>query len=81
MQAYLEVAPQIASFPEYSASMRKHLLETKLRHWEPSLRELASKALIHFVHADPQYFAEHALSHLLNSCLDRNLEVNYLEQF
>lgn len=44
-QAYLSVAPNVACFPEYFEPLAWHLLRSKLRHWEKSLRELAAQAL------------------------------------
>lgn len=44
-QAYLSVAPNVACFPEYLEPLAWHLLRSKLRHWEKSLRELAAQAL------------------------------------
>lgn len=45
LQAYLCVAPYVASFPEYFQPLAWHLLRSKLRHWEKGLRELAAQAL------------------------------------
>ena len=53
VQAYLEVAPSIACYEEYSSAMAKHLLEVKLRHWDASLRELAAKAMAELVPCVP----------------------------
>ena len=80
-QAYLDVALQIAPFPEYGVCMREHLLETKLRHWEPALRELASKALAALVGLDPAYFTNHALPYLVDHSTDRMLEVTFPHRY
>lgn len=45
LQAYLSVAPHVASFPEYFEPLAWHLLRTKARHWERGLRELSAQAL------------------------------------
>lgn len=43
--AYLSVAPQIASFPEYTQPLIDHLVDLKVGHWDFAVRELAAKAL------------------------------------
>jgi len=75
VQAYLVVAPYIAGHREYGPAMRGHLLDVKLRHWEASLRELASLALAALVPSDPLFFASTALDVLLPLCTDTSLEV------
>ena len=75
MQAYLVVAPFVAGHPEYGPTMRSHLLHVKLRHWEASLRELASLALAALVPSDPPFFASAALEALMPLCTDSSLEV------
>lgn len=44
-QAYLAVAPHVAGFPGYLEPLARHLLGSKLRHWDKGLRELAAQAL------------------------------------
>jgi hypothetical protein len=39
------VAPFVAGFPSYLEPLAWHLLRSKLRHWDKSLRELAAQAL------------------------------------
>ena len=39
-QAYTRVAPFVGGFPEYRRALADHLVHTKLKHWEKSLREV-----------------------------------------
>ena len=77
VQAYLTVAPFIAQFPEYKQGLADHLLNTKLRHWERSLRELTSKALAALVLTNPSFFLTTAVDALLPLCLNSILEVRH----
>mmetsp|Transcript_38820 Transcript_38820/g.128533 ORF Transcript_38820/g.128533 Transcript_38820/m.128533 type:complete len:122 (-) Transcript_38820:72-437(-) len=42
--AYLRVAPFLASLEEYRPMLLRHLLEVKSRHWDESVRLLAAQA-------------------------------------
>ena len=75
MQAYLSVAPVIATFPQYRNALVEHLLTTKLRHWERTLRELTSRALHALVASEPHLFVTSWVPQLLDLCLDKALEV------
>lgn len=75
MQAYLVVAPYLASFPEYRPALREALLSSKLRHWERSLRELAAAALGALVTTDTAWALATALPQLRTWALDPVLEV------
>ena len=44
-QAYLDVGPRVARLGAYLGPLARHLLHSKLRHWEKQLRELAARAL------------------------------------
>lgn len=72
------MAPFIAQYPEYTQPLVDHLLNTKLRHWERSLRELASKALAALLPSQPEFFSTTAVDMLLPLCLDTVLEVQAL---
>mmetsp|Transcript_15457 Transcript_15457/g.50826 ORF Transcript_15457/g.50826 Transcript_15457/m.50826 type:complete len:1003 (+) Transcript_15457:313-3321(+) len=75
--AYLKVSVFIANFPEYTRPLLEHLLHVKLRHWEKSLRELASKALAALTPADPEFVVSEALPMLLGWMLDPDLCVRH----
>lgn len=69
------MAPFIAQYPEYRQPLADHLLNIKLRHWERSLRELASKALAALMPSQPEFFQTTAVDTLLPLCLNTVLEV------
>ncbi|KAG7308251.1 hypothetical protein JYU34_006930 [Plutella xylostella] len=48
--AYLEVAPYVASFPEYTIPLIDHLVDLKTEHWDCAIRELSAKALHKLAH-------------------------------
>ena len=75
-QAYLSVAPYIATFVDYRTPLIEHILMTKLRHWERALRELASRALGALVCVDMCYFVSSCIPRLLNMCIESALEVS-----
>lgn len=52
--------------------------KVKLRHWDPSVRSLAARALAALVPSNPQYFAGDALDVLLPWTIDPVLEVGCL---
>lgn len=43
--AYLLIAPQVASYIEYTQPLVTHLVDLKVEHWDSAIRELAAKAL------------------------------------
>ncbi|KAL4858426.1 Tubulin-folding cofactor D [Chlorella vulgaris] len=75
--AYLSVAPFVAAFPPYFEPLAWHLLRSKARHWEASLRELTAQALAALVPHRPSFFLEHALPFLLPLCTDPVLEARH----
>ncbi len=77
VQAYMSVAPYIATFELYRQPLAQHLLTVKLRHWEISMRDLAAKALAALASTDSEYFGTGALDYLLPRCLDPVLDVSY----
>lgn len=72
--AYLKVAPFIASYEEYRRPLARHLLLQKLRHWDRPIRCLSAAALGALVPTDPGYFLE-MVDELIPLCLDKTLEV------
>jgi hypothetical protein len=47
-RVFLQVLPTVAAMGggKYAPALARHLLENKLRHWEPSLRQLGAQALV-----------------------------------
>lgn len=77
MQAYLSVAPHVASFPGYLRPLAWHLLRVKARHWDKGVRELAARAVAGLVPLDPAFFAADALAFLLPLCAAAALEARH----
>jgi tubulin-specific chaperone D len=77
MQAYMQVAPQVASYPGYFAPLAWHLLHVKLHHWDKALRELAATALAGLVEVNPAFILQEALPHLLPLCTSSVLETRH----
>ena len=76
-RSYLEVAPFVGQFPEYTEAFVKHLAFVKLRHWECSLRELAAKALRKLcVHAKKKVL-QILFEVLIPLCTDPQLEIRH----
>jgi hypothetical protein len=65
VNAYLNVAPIVAAFPQYRYALLDHLLHTKLRHWDRDVREVAAKALARLAPVDPAWAISTALPALL----------------
>ena len=66
--AYLDVAPQVASFPGYHSVLANHLLEKKLVHWDISVRELAGQALAALVRVNVDFHRNVSIPHLIHQC-------------
>ncbi|KAG2190201.1 hypothetical protein INT46_006400 [Mucor plumbeus] len=62
--AFLSISNDIAKFEEYRYHLIDHLTSVTAKHWDKSMRILASKALYTLVPLDPHYFIEKALLYL-----------------
>ncbi|KAL6757954.1 armadillo-type protein [Haematococcus lacustris] len=79
-QAYLTVAPAVATYPDYGLHLARHLVTTQLRHWDKVLRELAAQGLAALAQCQAlsqSYLATQALDTLLPLSLDQVLEVRH----
>ncbi|KAF8631788.1 hypothetical protein AX17_005003 [Amanita inopinata Kibby_2008] len=68
--AFLEAAPQVAEHQEYRTSLVLHLLEVSIRHWDITIRILASQSLYRVIPTDMESLAHLAFAkafHLLDS--------------
>ena len=74
MQAFLEVAPQVAKYPGYHDAFATHLLHNKLKNWETCMREISAVALAKLVHIDVGFHRSVSVSHLLPMCTSHVLE-------
>ncbi|KAL3615585.1 hypothetical protein CASFOL_041246 [Castilleja foliolosa] len=64
VNSYLHVAVHIAQYDGYLHQFVDVLLQSKICHWDKSLRELAATALSSLVKFDPGYFADVTLDNL-----------------
>jgi hypothetical protein len=53
-------------FDEYRYHVIQHLISVTAKHWDKSMRVLASKALHNLVSLDSNYFIENALPYLVS---------------
>ncbi|XP_013190254.2 tubulin-specific chaperone D [Amyelois transitella] len=75
--AYLVVAPQVASYPEYTQPLVDHLVDLKVEHWDCAIRELAAKALHKLTFKIPEYVAGVILQKLVNKTESIDLNVRH----
>ena len=59
--AYLVLAPYVASYPEYAPALLTHVLTCASSHWDVAIRNLASQAIPGLFPNDPDYFLSQAL--------------------
>ncbi|CAG9461750.1 unnamed protein product [Pedinophyceae sp. YPF-701] len=76
-QAYLEVAPFVASFGQYTIPLVEYLIDTKLHHWDEAVRQLSARALARLAPVATEWLASVGLSRLVNRCTDAVLEVRH----
>ncbi|KAJ0178796.1 hypothetical protein K1T71_005571 [Dendrolimus kikuchii] len=75
--AYLVIAPQVASYPEYTQPLIDHLVDLKVEHWDCAIRELAAKALNKLTDKLPEYVATTVLSKLVEKTESIDLNVRH----
>ncbi|KAI7897840.1 armadillo-type protein [Cokeromyces recurvatus] len=75
--AFLNIACVIAKFDEYRYHLIQHLISVTAKHWDKSMRVLASKALSNLVSLDPNYFLTHALPYLVPNATSNDLQVSH----
>ncbi|XP_030470997.1 tubulin-folding cofactor D [Syzygium oleosum] len=73
VNSYLHVAVCIAQYEGYLHPFAEELLNSKICHWDKSLRELAAEALSALVKYDPEYFANYILEKLIPCTLSSDL--------
>ncbi|KAL6557242.1 hypothetical protein OROMI_017592 [Orobanche minor] len=73
VNSYLYVAVHIAQYDGYLRQFVDVLLQSKICHWDKSLRELAATALSALVKFDPEYFANIILEKLSPCTLSSDL--------
>ncbi|CAA0813577.1 Tubulin-folding cofactor D [Striga hermonthica] len=73
VNSYLHIAVHIAQYDDYLHQFVDVLLQSKICHWDKSLRELAATALSALVKFDPEYFANVILEKLAPCTLSSDL--------
>ncbi|XP_017860136.1 PREDICTED: tubulin-specific chaperone D [Drosophila arizonae] len=63
--SYLSISDFIAQFEEYRQPLIDHLVQRKVGHWDPAIRELTAKALHKLTYRAPEYMAAVVLPQLL----------------
>eukprot|EP00963_Diacronema_lutheri_P012573 scaffold1821_cov344-Pavlova_lutheri.AAC.25 len=76
-RAFLEVAPFVAQFAEYTDAFVDHLVHVKLRHWECSLRKLSAKGLKELCAHGREKVLEALSRTLIPLCTDPQLEIRH----
>jgi tubulin-specific chaperone D len=75
--AFLVVAPFVASFPEYQEALANHLVTRQLRHWDLAMRDLSATALRKLVPLFPHFFVATALPSLLDAALSTDVPTRH----
>ncbi|KAG2210327.1 hypothetical protein INT47_003312 [Mucor saturninus] len=75
--AFLYISLDIAKFEEYRYHLIQHLISVTAKHWDKSMRVLASKALYNLVALDPQYFLDTALPYLVPHATSKDMQVSH----
>uniref|UniRef100_A0A6P4E891 Tubulin-specific chaperone D n=1 Tax=Drosophila rhopaloa TaxID=1041015 RepID=A0A6P4E891_DRORH len=63
--SYLNISDYIAQFEVYREPLINHLVQHKVNHWDPAIRELTAKALHKLSLKEPEYMAAVVLPQLL----------------
>uniref|UniRef100_A0A1B6E9Z8 Tubulin-specific chaperone D n=1 Tax=Clastoptera arizonana TaxID=38151 RepID=A0A1B6E9Z8_9HEMI len=67
--AFLNISTYIAQYEEYTTSLIDHVLQRKVDHWDPVIRELTAKALHNLCIRAPKYMAQNVIPALLKETL------------
>ncbi|GAN10993.1 tubulin-specific chaperone D-like [Mucor ambiguus] len=75
--AFLSISYDIAKFEEYRYHLIEHLISVTAKHWDKSMRVLASKSLYTLVPLDPHYFIERALTYLIPNAISTDMQISH----
>ena len=75
--AYTTIALHIARYEEYRRPIIKHLYMVKLSHWDPTIRELASKSLRILAPLDMNFVCSEVLPCLLEHSLNSSVQIRH----
>ncbi|XP_053232090.1 tubulin-specific chaperone D isoform X1 [Podarcis raffonei] len=74
---FLNISVYISGFPEYTQSMIDHLVNMKINHWDPVIRDLSTKALHNITPQAPEYMANEVLPKLLPLAIGTDLHTRH----
>jgi len=77
VNAFLNVSCFVGQFDAYLLDMLKYLAFDQLKHWEPSMRQLAAQALAVLSVFNPALVVEHILPTLIEKCFSKALHVRH----
>ncbi|KAI7861698.1 tubulin folding cofactor D C terminal-domain-containing protein [Spinellus fusiger] len=75
--AFLNVAIEIAKLDDYRYPLIHHLVTVTSKHWDKSMRTLASKAFYSLTALDPIYTMDMALPALIPSATSKDLQISH----
>lgn len=75
--AYLSIAPIVATYPEYTQPLIDHLVDLKVEHWDSTIREIAAKALNKLTDKLPDYVATEVLQKLIKKTESIDLNIRH----
>lgn len=77
-EAFLSIAPDIASYEEYRRIIIDHVYTVKLQHWDKTIRILSSQALGRLAPLDVSHVGDEVVQYLLKNSLDeRNIHLRH----
>jgi len=75
--SYLTVSHYIAQYPEYCDSLTTYLVDTKVTHWEKSIRELSAKTLAKLCERDREFILKQIVPTLIQRCVEPDLNARH----
>ncbi|KAI8340643.1 tubulin folding cofactor D C terminal-domain-containing protein [Chlamydoabsidia padenii] len=75
--SFLQVATDIAKFEDYRYHLIDHLVAVTSKHWDKSMRVLASKSLYQLVPLDPIYFMDQVLPSLIPLSTSKDMIISH----
>ncbi|KAI8380956.1 tubulin folding cofactor D C terminal-domain-containing protein [Radiomyces spectabilis] len=75
--AFMHVAVEIAKFEEYRYPLIDHLVTVTARHWDKTMRILASQAIHLLVPLAPMYFIDNILPILIPMAVSKDMQISH----
>ena len=77
--SFVHLARFIAQFSEYTKTLLDHLVDSKVAHWDPQIRELAANSLAALADVAPQYMIRNLLPRLVDMTTSKDMETRFLK--